>query len=203
MRPVPSILLASLACLSPAQRLLDVPSAISLQPREFKLETFFERNGNREQSTRVGLGLAPGFDAHLRWGRLAPRPIQATLDLSYAIARPLRGFGPGIAVGVMDALDTTRDRTRGYLVLSHLEEGVDDVTNPVSAEVVAGLSFGRHVSPLTGARIPLGPRLEAIAEYDGFRPAGGLKWLPVPGFYAGAFIRENRTLLALAGQIRF
>lgn len=203
MRPVLPILLAAFACLSPAQRLLDVPSAIGIPPREFKLETFFERNGDREQFTRVGLGIAPGLDAHFRWGRLSPRPIRTTVDLSYALARPLRGFGPGLAIGVMDALDATRDRTRGYVVLSHLEEGLDDVTSPISVEIVVGMYLGRHVSPLAGARIPLGPRLEAIAEYDGFRPAGGLKWLPVPGFYAGTFIRESRTLLALGGQIRF
>lgn len=155
--------------------LLRVPSAYTAADGEWRLgygsfwtNTF--RSGTPERIsigaatlgflpyTEVGIGLI--YRERRTFGTFDDRAVAGKVSVSV-------GKGARIAIGSTD-LNGTRKFASDYVVGS---------ANVGRANVTLGKGNGEFDGVFGGATYPLGPRLAAVAEYDGSRSAFGLKYL--------------------------
>ncbi|HMS55274.1 MAG TPA: hypothetical protein PKA27_07705 [Fimbriimonadaceae bacterium] len=150
---VASILVLSCATAS-ADRLISIPQGNKIRFREVRLEGNWELRDRGGEQFYLGAGVTRDFEVEWHGIRERGGAIVGTLNLTYNFINPITDFAPGISVGVLDALDRTQDRRRGYFATTY-RYGLDGENNQnVPMEVSLGVTVGEAIRPFVGVSLP-------------------------------------------------
>ena len=199
MRVLPLLLLA-LAPLARADRLINVPVATKLLAGSVRLEEAVGFSDSRVR--RESLLYAVNATLELEARRFRGVGFdESTVDVYATLLSPFKGYSPGFALGVRDALDRTGDGFRPWVAVTFREAfQLGDIER--GADITLGAFFGARGSALVGVSIPLGPDLRLLAESDGIRPSAGLQYA-IRGLEFRLFTDDRAALGSLRYSLRF
>lgn len=184
-----------------ADRLINVPVATKLTSGTVRYEQTYGLSDRAVQRESLLFAVNGTYEIEARRFRSDGRD-DATLDLYATILSPFKGYAPGFAVGVRDALGQTRDGFRPWVAVTFREPyQLGDIER--GADITLGAFFGRHGSALVGFSIPLGPDLRLLAENDGYRLSAGLQYAPIRNLELRVLTEDLTPLGSLRYSIRF
>jgi len=181
MRVLLPLALLGLASAAHADRLITIPTGTKIQMNTWRFEGLWEQSRNRSSQYYLGTGITNSFEVELTGEKWEGHRIRNSFDFSYNYIPPIIGFGPGISVGIKDAMGVTRDGRRFYLAVTNKEGFADTVHGLVPAEFTFGLYLGSVNRPFVGMMLPFTDYVRIMVEFNGQR------------INAGTEIRVNRS----------
>jgi hypothetical protein len=124
------------------------------------------------------------------------------VNLSYNLFTPIAGLSPGISVGVLDSLNETALRRRGFIAIT-FRDLFDVSQNGEYGDVTFGYQFGSKTAGFIGCQLPFSTQLKAIAEFNGQDLTTGLSFQFSSEFRGRVFIQNNITLAGFSYSHRF
>ena len=192
-----TLLPLALAPLAAADRLISVPTARKLLSGSVRLESLRRFGRGGEGTEYLAAGLGPAWEAE---ARRFVESSRTTLDLTYNLVSPFPGLAPGVAFGLMDALDETRPGRRLFAcatIRNELGRG------SVPFDVTVGGFVGRRVTPYVGASVPVYAGLRALVEHDGYTGQAALEATPLRGLRLRLVSRGGAALGSVGYTARF
>ncbi len=196
MRPLLFLLLLAMAATSQADRLITIPTARKLLFGAVRAETLVETGSARTWEGFLGLGIGKSFEAEIHTEHFPGKNTAIGFDLSYSYVAPILGYSPGIAAGVQDAFDSTRDGRRFWAATTY-RKTFNVIGGTYFADLTIGGFVGKKTSPFAGASIPVSRYVRVLAEHNGYRLSSGLEIRPKPEIAFRLVFRERDSLLGL------
>ena len=191
----------ALTTLARADRLINVPEATKLVAGTVRYEEMYGLSDRAVQRESFLYAVDDTLAVEARHFRSDGRD-DTTVDLYATIISPFKGYAPGFAVGVRDALGATRDGFRPWLAVTFREPyQVGEIER--GADLTIGAFFGRHGSALVGFSIPLGPDLRFLAENDGYRLSAGVQYAPIRNLELRLVTEDLTPLGSFRYSLRF
>lgn len=192
----------SIAAVSAADRLIDIPTARKIPFEEFRYEFRSQpfTGGSFEQY--LGLGVGKSFELDLRGVEVAGEKQIATFDFAYDFIAAIPGLSPGISTGFQDIANRTADGRRFYVVTTY-REPLQVIGDSVKVDVTVGVQVGRLTSPFVGVALPFSRQVFLVAEHSGFLISAGLELRLAPNIAIRYVCKGTQTLLSLSASTRF
>jgi hypothetical protein len=181
-----------------ADRLINIPTGRKIEDRFFRLEGLWEQSSGRGFQQALGFGVGPSLDLQVRHENFIRRQNDTAFDLSFNFIAAVKGFTPGISVGVLDGADETREGRRGYLAITFLQDTSDDVLSTLDGEITLGFMGGARWNPFVGLKMPVSRYLTLIAEHDGRRISTGVRFAVTKGLDFTYITRGQQSLFGVA-----
>lgn len=192
-----------LAAAAQADRIILAPSATKLLNRQVRLEYMWEQSKRDRFDAFLTVGATKDIELEFQLDRFDRDVTLGTLNATYLFVPAIVDTAPGLAFGVQDALDRTRDGRMYFIALTY-RVGLDgDFNSRTPLEVTAGGGFGRRSGMFMGAQIPFTWQFRGLAEHDLRRVSAGFEYRAFPGFAARAVWREGQTLLSVRYTAKF
>lgn len=197
------VLLSVMASMACADRLFDIPVGKKIPYRDVRFEHIFDGGESTTNKNYLGLGITNIFDLELTYEQFSGISKVYSLDFSYNYTTPLIDFGPGLSVGVRDALNETRDGRYYYLALTKAI-GLDGLLNQdVPFEFTVGYTAGSRNGLYAGANVPFTYFLRFITEFSKAGVTNGLELQPGRGVSLKWMHRDQQVLWSLGWTTRF
>lgn len=203
MRSVTTLALIFAAGIACADRLITIPTGSKVTLNTIKAEALWEQSRARTFRSYFGFGVTDAIDMQITTERYQGRPNEGSFDLAYNIIPPIVGIGPGISVGVQDALNNSRDGRRYFIAITSKEGFADSVNGTIPAEFTIGGYLGSVNSPFVGVMLPFTDRVRFLAEYNGKRILAGLDIRPVNNLGLRAIFEDRDVLIGAQVTVRF
>lgn len=201
MRRVFPLLVLGLASGAWADRLINVPVATKLVAGTVRYEQAFGLSDRAVRRESLLYAVDDTLEVEARHLR-SDGSDAFTLDLYATLLSPFKGYAPGFAFGVRDALGATGDGLRPWVAVTFREPfQLGEIER--GADFTIGAFFGRHGSALVGFSIPFGPDLRLLAENDGYRLSAGFQYAPVRSLELRLLVEDLTPLGSLRYSIRF
>ncbi|MBS1716618.1 MAG: hypothetical protein JSS72_02660 [Armatimonadetes bacterium] len=185
-----------------ADHLITIPVGYKVPDGLLRIEGFADVRDHTRWFGRFDAPVNDSFDITIRGGEDGTSRY-TTFDFSYNFFAPFIDFGPGISIGVQDALDRTPERNRFYTAITY-RFGADTKVNPRDpGEVTVGFFAGHRPSPLLGVTIPVSSQLHLIGDYNGYIRSAGFEIRPSRELGLRLYWQETHTLATLTLQKRF
>lgn len=195
--------LGLLACFASADRLFLLPVGKKIPFRTGRVEYTFDASEHSTNRGWLGLGLTNIFDLELTYEQFGGRDRVHSVDFSYNYITPITDFGPGISVGVRDALNDTQEGRYYYLATTHLV-GLEGAMNQnVPAEFTIGYAAGSRNGLFASAYIPFTEFFRAITEFNKSGVTNGLELRPQRNLTVRWMHRDQQALWSLGWTQRF
>lgn len=196
MRVITAFAFAALAGPALADRLITIPTGSKIPFRTVVGEYVFEKSRSRTVEAYLGLGIGKSFDMELRSERIDEEEQIGTFDLGYNYIAPIRGFGPGLSVGVQDVANRSRDGRRAYFAATFLEGTPSTMIGDTPASLTVGYMGGSINAAFVGVMMPFTDTFRLLAEHNGRRITAGVEYRPAPWVGLRLLFRERDTLLS-------
>jgi hypothetical protein len=143
------------------------------------------------------------IEVEFQLNRFDQRVSLGTFNASYLFSPAIVDTAPGLALGVQDAMDRTREGRMYYIALTY-RLGLDgDYNSKTPLELTMGAGFGRRHGMFVGVQIPFRWSFRGFAEYDLRRFTSGLEYRPWHHLALRAMFRDNETLFGARVSYRF
>lgn len=188
--------------LASADRIVTVPTATKISTRAVRGEilTFPGRDTTRAW---LGYGINPLLDAELTFESMNSSSVVGSLNVGYYYLLPITDLAPGIAVGVHDVLNRTRDGRAAYLAVTYRLGNDGELNQDIPTELSIG-AWSRDGGKLfVGATLPVAEQLRLFAEHDSIRAAGGFEVRPIPEAAFRVVFESRGTGFSLSLTKRF
>lgn len=204
MRRTLIALLVLPAAFANADRLITIPRGGKIPFGVARGEYMFEPSRPDSSYSFLGVGLTTFIDAEIENRQLAGQHEFTTLDINFNINAPLAGLAPGFSVGVLDALDQTREGIRAYAALS-IQDSSDsgELGGTASVETTVGVEVGRTSHAFVGVSLPFNDRFRLMAEHNGTEISAGAEYRMSQGPYFRLIFRQQQTLLSVGATTHF
>lgn len=202
MRTPAALALFTLAAVSAADRLITIPTARKLPYGDIRAEALVERATGRTVEGFLGFGIGKSFETELHTQKLPGRNGIVTLDFTYNHVAPIPGFAPGVAAGIQDTLNESREGRRLWGAVTHRQHA-RTISGDDVYDLTFGVSLGRQIAPFAGVSMPIARTLRVLAEHDGYRFSSGFEARVRPGVALRLVFRDRDTLLGLNLATRF
>lgn len=186
-----------------ADRLISIPTGSKIPYRVVRGEVMWEKSRSRSMESFLGIGIGKSFDMELRSERFNSDESIGSFDLAYNYIAPIQGFGPGLSLGVQDALNKTRDGRRMYFAATFLEGSNSDMIGDKPLTLTLGAYVGSINAAFVGVDLPFTNEVHMLAEHNGRRITFGFEVQPVRWGSIRLLFRERDTLLSAAITRRF
>lgn len=168
-----------------------------------RLEADLELRSDETARYVVGYGLTREIEVEWtglqEWGD----GLAGSMNLGYNFINPITDFAPGFTVGVLDVLDRSPDRRRGYFSATY-RYGLDGENNQdVPMELSIGLTSGEAVRPFVGVSLPFSSKLRVLAEHDGFRVNAGVEVKPMRDLAFRFIVRDSQPAAGVVCSLKF
>ncbi|RYG44001.1 hypothetical protein EON79_15835 [bacterium] len=184
-----------------ADRLINVPEATKLVAGTVRYEQMYGLSNRAIQRESFLYAVDDTVEIEARHFRSSGRD-DTTLDLYATIISPFKGYAPGFAIGVRDALDATRDGFRPWIAVTFREPyQIGEIER--GADLTIGAFFGQRGSALVGFSIPVGPDLRFLAENDGYRLSAGVQYAPIRNLELRLLTEDLTPLGSFRYSLRF
>jgi hypothetical protein len=197
------IALAAVAGPAAADRLITIPTGSKIPYRTLVGEYVFEKSRSRTVEAYLGLGIGKSFDMELRSERIDEEEQIGTFDIGYNYIAPIRGFGPGLSVGVQDVANRSRDGRRAYFAATFLEGTPSNQVGDTPASLTIGYMGGSINAAFVGVMMPFTDTLRLLAEHNGRRITAGFEFRPKPWAGIRLLFRDRDTLLGASVTTHF
>jgi len=195
--------LLAFATISSADRIILVPTGTKLLNRQVRLEFMGELRKNNRYDTFLGVGVTKDIELELQLDRFDRDASLGTFNLSYLFSPAIVDTAPGLAFGVQDAMDRTRDGRMYYIALTY-RLGLDgEFNSKTPLEMTFGGGFGRRNGMFVGLMLPFTWSFRLLAENDLRRVTTGFEYRPIHGLGLRAMWRDNETLFGVRFTQRF
>ncbi len=192
-----------LASVGFADRIILVPTGTKLLHKQVRIEFMGENRTENRYSTFLGVGLTKDIELELQLTRFDRDVSLGTFNLSYQFTPAIVDTAPGLAFGVQDAMDRTREGRMYYMSLTY-RLGLDGEFNSrTPLELTCGGGFGRRSGVFFGVMIPFTWSFRVLAEHDLRRFTSGIEYQPIHGLGLRAMFRDQETLFGVRFTKRF
>jgi hypothetical protein len=202
MRPLVPLLVLGLSAACHADRLITIPTARKLLYRSVRAETFIETGSGRTWEGFLGIGIGKSFEAEIHTERFPGKDTRTAFDLTYNHVAPILGYVPGLAAGVQDVFDSSRDGRRFWAATTY-RKAFKSLDGVYFADLTVGGFVGKKTSPFAGVSVPISRYVRVLAEHNGYRLSSGLEIRPKPQFALRLVFRERDSLLGLSLATKF
>lgn len=188
MRFAALLALAALPAFSLADRLLTIPTGVTLVPGEASTEALYRTDNHRTTGfLQVGLPLFFELGAMMDGGELA-------VHLQYSVVQPFPEYAPGIAVGVWDAGNDSPDG-RGLWVAATWQFNVyaDWAQRERISFTLGGGSGPRFRGAFVGLELPVYTGWSLLMEHDSRLLTFGVGFEPVEHVRFRGLVRDGRA----------
>lgn len=201
-------ILAALCCLSCAafaERLILIPVGKKVPYKAVRVSSQWQLGQHDQTFSTLGLGIGEAFDMTVVYEDSPGFRDKSSLDFSYNVSDPIVGIGPGVSVGVLDALDKTSDRRAYYFAATFAEGMLGEFNQGTPSESTIGVRFDdRGFRAFAGGTFPFTDSVIFVAEHDSRRFTAGLEFRPIPGGRVRLLGRsDNRTMMEASYLLRF
>lgn len=203
MRRLLPLLFVGLSTCAHADKLITIPTGSKITLNTVKFEGLLEQSRNRNSRYYIGTGITDAIDAHITGEIFDGRRMRTSFDVSYNYIPAITGIGPGISIGLVDALGVTRDGRRFFLAITNKEGFTDSTGGTVPAEFTFGGYFGSYSSPFVGVALPFTDYVKFMAEYTGRRINAGVEFRPIKEIGLRATFERRDVLLGAQITIKF
>ena len=191
------------ACLAQADYVVTVPNARKILEGDFKAQFMWEAGTSDNVRTYMGYGVTKSIEFDLTSETLTPRNTLASFDLSYTITYPFVNKVPGLAGGVIDALNNSQNGRHYYLALSYDVGMVGMYNGDTPMQVVLGGFWGSMSGPFVGITIPYTEAFRLLAEHDTKTISAGFEFKPTKETSLRWIFRNRQVLWAVGISARF
>jgi hypothetical protein len=192
-----------LSAAAQADRIIFAPSATKVLFKNVRLEHMWEPTKRDRHDTFLAAGLTKDIEVEFQLHRFDRSISLGTFGLSYLFVPAIVDTAPGIAFGIQDAMDRTRDGRMYYFALTY-RMGLDgDFNSKTPMELTLGGGFGRRSGMFMGVQLPFTWQFRLLAEHDLRRVNAGFEFRPFQGFAARAVWREGQSLLSVRYTAKF
>lgn len=186
-----------------ADRLINIPQGNKIKFNSIRLEADWDLRSNETGRYAVGYGLTREIEVEWtglqEWGS----ETAGSANLCYNFINPITDFAPGFSVGVLDALDRSADRRRGYVSATY-RYGLDGENNQdVPMELSIGFTSGEAVRPFVGVSLPFSSKLRLMAEHDGFRVNAAVEVKPMRDLAFRFIVRDSQPAAGVVCSLKF
>lgn len=203
MRAAFALALISVPLVATADRIVLAPTATKLLHRQARIEFMGEWSKANRHDAFLGVGVTKDIEVEFQLNRFDHRASLGTFSFSYLFTPAIVDTAPGLALGVQDAMDRTREGRMYYVAFTY-RSGLDgDFNSKTPLELTMGAGFGRRHGMFAGVMLPFTWSFRGFAEHDLRRFTCGFEYQPLHGLGVRAVWRESETLFGVRFTKRF
>lgn len=192
-----------LAAMAQADRIVFAPAATKLLNRQARLEYVWEPSKRDRFDMYLAAGVTKDIEVEFQLDRFDRDVSLGTFSASYLYVPAIVDTAPGLALGVQDAMDRTRDGRMYYVALTYRMGLSGDFNSRTPMELTVGGGFGHRSGVFMGAQIPFTWQFRLLAEHDLRRVNAGFEFRPFHGFAVRTVWREGQSLISLRYTAKF
>ncbi len=192
-----------LAATASADRLFLLPVGKHIPFGSARLEHTFDGSDSRTNQSWLGFGVTNIFDMAISYEEFSGRNRVGSVDFAYNYTTPITDFGPGLSVGVRDALNETRDGRYYYIAMTKYVGLQGELNQDVPLEFTVGYAAGSRNGLFGGATVPLTYFFRFVTEFTKDGVTSGLEARPFRDFSVKWMHREQQSLWSLGWTTRF
>ncbi|MBX3118078.1 MAG: hypothetical protein KF784_03370 [Fimbriimonadaceae bacterium] len=186
-----------------ADRLFFLPVGKKIPFGTARVEYMFDGGSHDTNRGWLGLGITNIFDLELTYEQFNGRNKVNSVDFSYNYLTPITDFGPGISVGVRDALNETREGRYYYIAATKYVGLEGELNQNVPLEFTIGYAGGSRNGLFAGADVPITEFFHLITEFNKSGVTNGLELRPHRGLSVRWMHRDQQVLWSLGWTKRF
>lgn len=194
---LPVLGLALIPATVKADRLFEMPTARKVVKGLARYEISFGRDAGRATSHRLAYGIDTSIDIEIRSATPFDSNPDATFAIGYQFVAPVPGISPGIAVGVIDALNRTDNGRRLYAAMT-FREAYYTVNGEVNGDLTLGVLGGADNALFVSVAMPFSKEVSLLVEHDSKSITAGLEFRLIRNLTLRMSSQEKKGLLSVS-----